>query len=495
MPDRSDASQAADLAAACATWADRWWDDDAALPWAPPGHEGVADGVPRHMVPQGARYALALLERRADGDVDRARRLLDALCALQYDEAGTDIHGTFRIFAETPHPPPTPVMWEDYDPNWRQFLGTIFVLLLRRHEDVLVGAQRDRLVRAVTLAVEGEPPRRIPPSYANIALMHAWLQVEAGVLLERPALVEIGEAFAAKIVERFDRHGCFDEYSSPTYYGIDLEALGLWRSWSSSAALSADGARIEEALWRDVARWYHPGLRNLCGPSTRSYGLDMTTHLGSLGLWWAAAFGFEGAPLPPMTDDAPHGHDFFHGPYVALLGARVPADAAPALTRFAGEHVVEQVIDEDPARVATGWLADDVMMGAERGTADLSWWDQFKPALAHWRGTDGEVGVLEVRAPGPSDAVAAPGELALSWDADAAGDAGRGLASITVQRSGPVVVEAGLLRCGDRTFRLAGAHEIVSVGEPAAHPHGEQVRIVLAAPDGAPRATLKLAVR
>lgn len=494
MPRGPDRPHAADLAATCAAWSDRWWDPEAALPWAPPGHEGVADGVGRHMVPQGARYALALLERRADGDVERAHACLDALFALQYDEPGTDIHGTFRVFAETPHPPPSPVMWEDYDPNWRQFLGTIFVLVLRRHDDVLVGARRERLVRAVQLAVEGEPPRRIPPSYANIALMHAWLQVEAGTLLDRPSLVDVGEAFASKIVERFDRHGCFDEYSSPTYYGIDLEALGLWRSWSSSASLAAEGARIEAALWRDVARWYHPGLRNLCGPSTRSYGLDMTTHLGSLGLWFAAAFGLDGAPLPPMTEDAPHGHDFFHGPYVALLGARAPDDAAPALTTLIGEHVVEQVIDDDPERVATGWLADDVMLGAERGTSDLSWWDQFKPALAHWRRTDGEVGALEVRAPGPSDAVVEPGALTLSWAAGAIGDGEKGHATITVQRGGPVAIEPGVLRCGDRTFKLVGAHEVGSVGEPVPHPHGEQVRIVLAAPDGAPRATLRIEV-
>jgi hypothetical protein len=480
-----------DLARACASWSDQWWDERAALPWAPPGHEAVADGARLHMVPQAARYSLALLERADDGDLERARECLAALCELQYDEPGTDIHGTFRIFAETPHPPAQPVMWDDYDPNWRQFLGTIFVLVLRRHADALPGPLRDRLVRAVTLAVDGEPPRRIPPSYANIALMHAWLQVEAGIMLDRSELVEVGETFAHKIVERFDRHGCFDEYNSPTYYGIDLEALALWRSWSSSAHLTESGAVLEHNLWNDLAEWYHPGLRNLCGPFTRAYGLDMTTHLGALGLWFADAFGIDGAPLPPMTPDTPHGHDWFHGPYVALLGARIPEDARHRLTTLDVVHVVSGMqIDDDPERVATCWLGEDVMFGAERCTADLSWWEQFKPATGHWRRDDGLTGAFEIRAPGPSDATVALFSLSLTWSHDA----GDGLAHMIVQRpNGRVRLDGRVLHLGeDRRLHLEGTHEIRSISEPTPHAHGEQVTIVLGVPEGAPRGTLYL---
>ena len=98
-----------------------------------------------------------------------------------------------------------------------------------------------RIDRALRLAVEGEhgeaDGRRIPDSYSNIALMQAYVEVEAGHRLDEPTWVAAGEDRARRAVARFDRHGAFDEFNSPTYHGIDLKALGLWRGHSSSAVL------------------------------------------------------------------------------------------------------------------------------------------------------------------------------------------------------------------------------------------------------------------
>jgi hypothetical protein len=72
------------------------------------------------------------------------------------------------------------------------------------------------------------------------------------------------------------------------------------------------------------------------------------------------------------------------------------------------ERVVEQTLPG--GRVASGWLAPDVMLGGERGGP----WraeGQYHPATAHWRREDGTVGWLRVRCPGPIAATARPGVL------------------------------------------------------------------------------------
>ena len=274
------------LSAAATAWMDRSWDPEVGLLW---NMEGSFDelAAPRtlHLVPQSAWYAVGLLARRADDDVDRARRTIEAVAAMQYDEPGTVWHGTFARFREWPHPHEDAREWVDYDPNWRQFVGTTFALLLADHADALADATVDADAAAIELAVVGEPDGRVPAWYSNIALMKAWLDVEAGRVAE-------GERFAEEVVEAFRTNGAFLEYGSPTYYGIDLYALALWRSRSSSPRLRAWGEEVEAALWRDVGRWYHADLRNLCGPYARAYGMDMTVYaalLGPLDVGWARA--------------------------------------------------------------------------------------------------------------------------------------------------------------------------------------------------------------
>jgi hypothetical protein len=75
--------------------------------------------------------------------------------------------------------------------------------------------------------------------------------------------------------------------------------------------------------------------------------------------------------------------------------------------------------------VATAWLGEDIALGAESGTVDLSWWEQFHAATAHWRRTDGSIGWLRAIVPGASDATVEPGRMVLRWHhgTDAAPDA------------------------------------------------------------------------
>lgn len=402
------------LASETLAWSEQWFDPDRQLLWNPPG---AFEGMPErslHLVPQSAWYAVGLLARDAPGDVGRAHGVLGALCDLQYDEPGTVWHGTFARFAEWPHPTVGAVEWEDYDPNWRQFCGTTFAVILHRLGDAIEADLRSRLEHAIDLAVVGEPSGRVEPGYTNIALMKAWLEADAGVRRGDPLLAAAGETLGGSVVRLHDHHGTFEEYNSPTYYGIDLYALALWRALPPTDWFGTEGARLEVALWRDTARWYHAGLRNLCGPYTRSYGMDLHDYVGLVGLWAWAGAGRDLAPVPDLDDAFEHGHDLCLGPVVALLGAPLPEEMAAALAGFPGEHVVRQLVTDDPERVATAWLHDRVMAGGERHAGGWSAGWQYHPVTAHWAAPDGGVGWLRGLHDGPTPADADPGTLRLT---------------------------------------------------------------------------------
>ena len=305
------------VTAATTAWMDRWWDDDAGLLWNPPGSfEGVVEPRSVHLVRETAWYAIGLLRRDGPRRPGRAEAALDAVVGHQYDEPGQPWHGTFVRFPE----------WAAAD-GGRDGVDRLRPELapVPRHRP---GGGHHRLRSAHRASPRGpatpstspwtpEPPDRVPPTYANIALLRAWLDAWAG---------EPTTATPRAIVDTFRRHGCFTEYGSPTYYGIDLLALGpLAATAMPPTRCSATARRLEAALWDDIARWWHAGLGNLCGPYSRAYGMDLGSYVSglSLALWCAGL----PAPLPSLDADVvPHGHDVCMAPMLEHVGVRVPAD-------------------------------------------------------------------------------------------------------------------------------------------------------------------------
>jgi hypothetical protein len=399
------AAPARDLGESTLAWADQWFDPDVALVWNPDdAFEETPKGRQLHMVPQSAWYAFGLLLRDRGDDRATAVRVIEAVLDTQYDAPGTAWDGTFARFRDWPDPPPDARIWVDYDPNWRQFVGTTFLLMLAHFESVLSEGLVRRMDHSIGRAVAGEDPGRVTASYSNIALMKAWLEVEHGARSGSPEIAAAGQALAASVVEHFDRHGSFEEYNSPTYYGIDFYALRLWRTQSSSASLRDWGARLEAAVWDDVARFFHPELANLCGPWTRSYGMDMGRYVGAMSLWMWAALGREHTPLPALTRPFEHGHDLLLGACAAFLGADLPDGAATRLTELGDERFVERVVSSDPHRVATAWLEPGLMLGAEASEPGWPAWGQLHPVTLHWRRPDGGIGWLRLRHRAPVSA-------------------------------------------------------------------------------------------
>jgi hypothetical protein len=421
--DQLDAP-ARDLAERSIAWMDGCWDEEASLFRVPNDalYEARQAGVAAHLVRETGWYALGLLLRDAPGDRARAARAIEVILTYQFDAPGQPYHGTWYRSPHEPPPPENPVVWRDYDPNWREFIGTTLALALLEYESYLPAELVRRIDIALRRAIVGTIERNVPASYSNIALMTAFLLQFGAKRFGEPAWAASAERLAAEIHERFRANQTFDEYNSPTYYGVDLYALALWRSYAASALLRAAGAEIEAALWRDIAQFYQAGMRNVAGPYDRSYGMDMRRYVACLGMWIWLATGYDHAPFPDLDRPLEHGWDFAVAPLFALLGLRMPEDARPHFLAFAGERQVERVIAAKPRRVATAWIEARVMLGAEDSGSRHRVNEQFHPATIHWLCTDDTVGWIRLRHTAPVDARAERGRLSISCTEHAGGD-------------------------------------------------------------------------
>ncbi len=407
---------ARDMAQRSIAWMDGCWDAAAGLFRVPDDalYEAKQAGVPAHLVRETGWYALGLLLRDAPGDRARAAYAIDVLLTYQFDAPGRPYHGTWYRSPHEPSPPESPLVWRDYDPNWREFIGTTLALALLEYEARLPAELVRRIDVALRRAIVGTIERNVPASYSNIALMTAFLLQFGAERFGEPAWAVAAERLAAAILERFRANQTFDEYNSPTYYGVDLYALALWRSYAASALLRAAGAEIEAALWRDIAQFYHAGMRNVAGPYDRSYGMDMRRYVACLGMWIWLATGYDRAPFPNLDRPLEHGWDFAVAPLLALLGLRMPDDARPHFLAFNGERQVERVIAAEPRRVATAWIGARVMLGAEDSGSRHRVNEQFHPATIHWLSSDDTVGWIRLRHTAPVDARAERGRLSIS---------------------------------------------------------------------------------
>lgn len=420
-----------ELAARAMALMDTLWDPDVRLLRYPAISLARSSHAWRtHGVRETAWYAVGLLMR---ADTGRAAEALSSVLTHQYVAPGTPYDGTWRRSPQEPQPPAEPVLWDDYDPNWREFVGCTFLLILREYRGALPDDLVRRMTRALARAADGARARAVSPHYSNIALMSAHLMHEVGVLTGDPAMASAGESLGRQVFDIWRRTRAFAEFNSPTYYGVDLFALALWRG-SASPALRGLGDEMEAALWAEIGERYHPGLRNVAGPYDRSYGMDLSGYVSLLGQWIALVTGLDRAPLPPgHPSRATHAHDLCFAPCFALLG---PHPKAAGLLPAAIEepHWVSTTVTDSPRRVATSWLGPRHMIGAQdsdgaQPRAD----DQYHPVTVHWIGDDGASHWLRVMPSAGVDAtvtedgvleITAAGDL--EFEADCRIEAGAG---------------------------------------------------------------------
>ena len=304
------------VTAATTAWMDGRGTTRPGLLWNPPGSfEGEVEPRVVHLVRETAWYAIGLLRRDAAGDRARAAAALSAVLDHQYDEpvpavarhlravprvAGADRRApssgsTTTRTGGSSSAPRSAVAITDFDAARRPRVPSA-----RGHRP------RDRLASHRTAYRPPTPtsPCCGPGSRRGAASADDGLRggrrrrLPAARLLHRVRLAHLLRHRPARA------RACG---SAPTHRD----------------ALQRGGRELEAALWADVARWWHAGLGNLCGPYSRAYGMDLGSYVSglSLALWCAGL----PAPLPPLDADlVPHGHDLCMAPFLEHVGVRVP---------------------------------------------------------------------------------------------------------------------------------------------------------------------------
>ena len=225
-------------------------------------------------------------------------------------------------------------MWLDFDPNWRQFIGTTFELLLQDGLITDASLRGTACVSSIELAVPSEPVDRVPPNYSNIALMRAWLEVEHGGPAPRRTPRRWSSCSTSTVPSR-----------STTRRPTTASTSMRWRCGATARRRRCCGRRALASRPRCGGTSSAGTTRrcsNLCGPWSRSYGMDMRVYASLLGIWMWPAVGSTDVPFPDVGAPFEHAHDLSHAPMADWLRPVVPDDVD--LVTFGGEHTVEQRI-------------------------------------------------------------------------------------------------------------------------------------------------------
>jgi hypothetical protein len=159
-------------------------------------------------------------------------------------------------------------------------------LIRLKYYDRLTEAARQRLDRLVRFAVQGIRRHNVPESHTNIFLMKTFNCLALGEATGQADLAAEGSRMLDRWLMATWESG-LREYLSPTYYGVDVECLGLIARHVEDASARARAETALKLFWTDIAaNWFEPGMR-LGGPHSRDY--DYLTGHGYLDNYLALA--------------------------------------------------------------------------------------------------------------------------------------------------------------------------------------------------------------
>jgi hypothetical protein len=297
----------------------------------------------------------------------------------------------------------TSVLNDRHDQNSREFVGCDLIIIYSFYHQVLPANLLESIKTGLIHAAKGALKRNVGADYTNILVMSAFLMDYVGNTFEISELKAGGLKKATEIYQLFNRHQTFSEYNSPTYYGVTLIGLALWRELASGQVKKM-GLELEEALWGEIGSNYHPSLRNLTGPYFRAHGMDMRKYYSIVGIWIAVALDAEKlAPLPrgkgAIEEEMSNISPILH------LGLSIPKPVLLALKDFTAGELTERLVPSknagDTLKHITSMVYPGWMMGGLWG--NLRVWNQIKTGTIHWQNSNGETEWLLVPGDGKTN--------------------------------------------------------------------------------------------
>lgn len=281
--------------------------------------------------------ALAWCETGQHGD--RMERLFETASRMQDTDPASRGYGNFRW------------SWKHavvFDFNAVDFSMRGGALIWLRHREKLTTEARGRLRALLELGAEGCRRHKVRENYTNIALMNAGNLILLGEALEKPEIAREGYKRLERVLIYTAQAG-IHEFSSPTYYGVDLDDLGLIEAFCREPRGRAQAQALLRLFWHDIALNFFPPAGRYAGPYSRNYD-----YLHGWGGIEAHLFlhGWIDQPAPTGLDTV-----------YALLGRWSPPAEYRALSNRL-PRTVRQIWGPDPLQSRSHFLAPDISLGS-----------------------------------------------------------------------------------------------------------------------------------
>ncbi|KAH7081388.1 hypothetical protein BKA63DRAFT_550080 [Paraphoma chrysanthemicola] len=367
-------------------------------------------------------YAAGLLARNEGDDVEQAARIVRNVVGAQFQNETLQWYGDYQIYPEEPtvgtlqYPKS---IYNTWDPNWRGFIGTTFVVMLEEFPDLIPHDVQEYMIESLFNTTIGDSYRvggvdddNLYPAYSNPSIMRAFVSGWVGRRTNDSNMTTAGEAYAQEVIALFTRDNTLSEFNSGTYAGVSLFALTLWAKYMPQDSLMGQyGPDMIRHTWTSLGQLYNANLKNVAGPWDRSYGFDMNRYLSILALQMWTLVGKEKAPVYKKPYLMGHKNDFAISPLVAILApyhnTLVPNTTLSSLLTFPGTHTVRTSAFSPPydtyPRNITAWLSPNLTIGAESFSENVIGGparnpSSFNPAVVQWSRPDGTVGWISLYA-------------------------------------------------------------------------------------------------
>lgn len=342
------------------------------------------------------RLAEALLFRNHEGDKGQAAIILQWILANQNQDEQSKYYGIWK----------TSISNDLLDQNWREFIGCDLIIISHHYRSLLPAEIIGSIEKGLIHAAKGALIRNVSAGYTNISIMSAFLMEYVGTEFKIDELKNAGLTKARDIYTLYQKHHTWSEYNSPTYYGVALIGLALWREFSFSSEMHDMGLYLEKEFWHEITTFYNPRLKNMAGPYFRGYGMDMKKYFAIVGIWIALALDDErSAPLP--SGDGPKYGEMSNLATIFHLGISIPREDMTKLTTFTKSKYITRIIPNeykgDSLKIVTATIHEDWMMGGLQGNRRI--WNQIKAGTIHWLSEEGDIAWLLVPGDGKTNVV------------------------------------------------------------------------------------------
>ena len=206
-------------------------------------------------------FAFALEATGNSWRADRVEKALGLAEQMQDRDPESPTYGNFKWYWEAEKP---------VDRNAVEFCMQHAVLLWSQFKERLTPGSVERLERLFRFSVEGIRGHRVPESYTNIFLMKTWNAIAIGEATGRPDLADEGYQMLDRWL-MFTWENGIHEYGSPTYYGVDLDSLGLIARFAQRQSGRQAAEAALRLFWTDIAANWFPPCARQGGAHSRDY--------------------------------------------------------------------------------------------------------------------------------------------------------------------------------------------------------------------------------